>query len=52
MKFISKLIRLDEQTVKDINKIKNEISKTEYITFTALLRKLVRIGIKNYKNEI
>lgn len=48
-KLIRKLVRIEDNIVKDIEKLQTEILKTEYISFNALVRKLIKIGLDNWK---
>lgn len=49
---ITKLLRLDESTVREVDELVNKLSEKEYISFSALVRKLIRIGLDNYEMSI
>lgn len=50
MKLITKLIRLEEKTIGDVNELKNKLDG-EYISFSSLIRKLIRIGLQNFDKK-
>jgi hypothetical protein len=50
MKLITKLIRLEEKTIEDINELKNKLDG-EYISFASLVRKLIKVGLLNFENK-
>lgn len=45
-----KLLRLDESTIQEIEELSQNLSKKEYISFSALVRKLIKIGMDNMEN--
>lgn len=51
MKLITKLIRLEEKTIEDIDYLKDKLNDEEYISFSGLVRKLIRIGIENFEKK-
>jgi len=50
MKLITKLIRIEEKTIQDINKLKDKLDG-EYISFSSLVRKLIRVGLQNIEKK-
>ena len=50
-KLISKLIRIEEGTIKDIEDLKERVYKDEYISFSSVVRKLIRLGLDSFKKE-
>ena len=50
-KLISKLIRIEEATIKDIEDLKEKFYKDEYISFSSVVRKLIRLGIESFKKD-
>lgn len=44
-----KLLRLDEATIQEVEELAQELSKTEYTSFSALVRKLINIGLDHMK---
>jgi hypothetical protein len=46
-----KLLRLDEATIQELEELAQELSKTEYTSFSALVRKLIRTGLDMKKIE-
>lgn len=50
MKLITKLIRLEEKTIKDIDQLKNKLDG-EYISFASLVRKLIKVGLENFEKK-
>lgn len=49
MELINKMIRLERSTVDKVENLKKDISKKEYISFNALIRKLIIIGLDNWR---
>lgn len=43
----SKLLRLDEAAIREIEEMAQKMSEKEYTSFSALVRKLIRIGMDN-----
>ncbi len=48
MKLITKLIRLEQTTIEDVKKLQSKILETEYVSFSSLIRKLIKIGLANW----
>lgn len=48
---VKKLLRLEESLVKEIDKEVEKGSKKEYVTWSSVVRKLIRIGLDKIKNE-
>lgn len=51
MKLISKLIRMEESTIKEIEQLETQLNESQYISFSALVRKLIKIGLDNFKEN-
>lgn len=47
---VQKLLRLDESAVKEIEELVQKLSEKEYVSFSALVRKLIRIGLDGMKD--
>lgn len=50
-KLISKLIRIEEGTINDIESLKEKFYKDEYISFSSVVRKLIRLGIESFNKD-
>lgn len=48
---VKKLLRLDESLVKEIDDVVEKKSKKEFITWSSLVRKLIRLGLDKMKVE-
>lgn len=48
---IQKLLRLDKNTVQELEELAQKLSETEYISFSALVRNILRKGLNNMKNN-
>src|SRR5271155_98310 len=46
-----KLLRLDEATIQEVEELAQKLSKTEYTSFSALVRQLIRTGLDYMKKE-
>lgn len=46
-----KLLRLDESLIQELEQLAQSLSKKEYISFSALVRKLIKLGMKNMETE-
>ncbi len=46
-----KLLRLEEHTIADIEALEIKMNKENYISFSAIVRRLLRIGLK-HKSEL
>jgi hypothetical protein len=45
---VSKLLRIEEKLVEQIEELSKKMSETEYTSFSALARKLIRNGLKTF----
>ncbi len=48
---VSKLIRIEEKTIAEIDELKESLYKDEHISFSAMVRRLLRVGIDSLKKE-
>lgn len=46
-----KLLRLDESMIQELEQLSQSLSEKEYISFSALIRKLIRIGMDNMETS-
>jgi hypothetical protein len=46
-----KLLRLDESVIQELERLVQSLSEKEYISFSALVRKLIKIGMDNMEAE-
>ncbi len=51
MKLISKLIKLEEKTIEDVNLLKDKLYKDEYVSFSGMIRRLIRIGLDTFSTN-
>ena len=49
---VPKLLRLDDTTIKEIEQLSQKLSKKEYISFSALVRAIIRKGLDNMSKSI
>jgi hypothetical protein len=48
---VQKLLRIDEDTVQQINNLLQKMSGKEYVSFSAFVRKLIKIGLNNMEKS-
>jgi hypothetical protein len=46
---VPKLLRFDEVTIQEVEELVQKLSEKEYTSFSALVRRLIRIGLDNMK---
>jgi len=49
---VQKLLRIDEDTIQKINNILLKMSEKEYISFSAFVRKLIKIGLNHLEDNM
>lgn len=47
-----KLLRIEDSAIQEIEELAQKLSEKEYTSFSALVRKLIRIGLDNMETEI
>lgn len=47
-----KLLRIEESTIQEVEELAQQLSEKEHISFSALVRKLIRIGLDNMENKV
>lgn len=47
MKLITKLIRFEEKTIEDVERLKEKLNEEEFISFSGVVRRLVRLGLES-----
>lgn len=51
MKLISKLIKIEPKTIEDVEALKEKLYKDEYVSFSSMIRRLIRIGLDTFKTD-
>jgi len=51
MKLVSKLIKLEPKIIEDVTALKEKLYKDEYISFSGMIRKILRIGLDTFKTD-
>jgi hypothetical protein len=51
MKLIKKLIHLEEKTVEDVERLKEKLNVEEFISFSAVIRRLIRLGLDSMEKK-
>jgi hypothetical protein len=49
---VQKLLRIDDSMIQEIEELAKKLSEKEYTSFSALVRKLIRIGMDNMTKSI
>jgi Arc/MetJ-type ribon-helix-helix transcriptional regulator len=51
MKLIKKLVHLEEKTIEDVDRLKEKLNEEEYVSFSGVIRRLIRLGLQSIDNK-